>query len=177
MKHLIRNLWLTQKQMDEYRKRDRAFMEGEKWNKGTWTPQLSGTASYNNTQRFNVIKQYGDIVEYRDFIKMEMAKPGEVVKYTLPPSTWRRFTMWFTKARALRLANAEVKISHLEQEIKYLKADVGGGASASSFGLWCPDSLHTKYIQLRRDLDLLLKKHKLCVKHNKADVTLVKCSK
>ena len=80
--------------------------------------------------------------------------------------------MWFTKDAYYNSINT--RVVSLEQEIKSLRATVG--PTKYSYG-WQPRSLHEKHTELRRDLDLLLKKHKLCIKHTEKNVTLVSCKK
>jgi len=146
-------------------------------NNDKWV-QLIGN-QLDNTIDTMEVQQYGDIVEYDD--KIACIAPGTVVEYSgdLPPSgirsvsmpkqpsTWRRFIMWFKDKR----------IEKLEAEVRRLTMKVGEAAS-SDFYSWCGEApLDSQVKNMRRDIDLLLKKHKLCVSHSTAKVSLVKCKK
>ncbi len=147
-----------------HRKRDRAFMEGEQW------PNLDALH----------IKQYGNIVEYDGLQEVPVEVTGVGFEPTRAfvfnricpkPSTWRRFTMWFKNKKVVAL---ESKVSSLRTDVSILERKLG---SSSRGGYWMsyPPSAFNDIHDLRRDLDLLLKKHKLCIDHQPAGVRLIPC--
>ena len=75
------------------------------------------------------------------------------------------------------LTNKDMRIEKLEKELRMLRAQVGEGPYTSFYSYCTSDTMVHDIKNLRRDIDLLLKKHKLCVKVHPAGVTLVKCGK
>jgi len=62
-----------------------------------------------------------------------------------------------------------VDISSLKYAVKNLNSNVGVPP-------WSSTSMYVIQDELRRDLDLLFKKHNLCIKHTDKSVTLVSCA-
>ena len=116
-------------------------------------------------------RQYGDIVEYDD--KMAIVVDAGKVTYYTPLTLWRRFTMWFKSTKIVAL---EAQVSRLQDSVKSLERRLGGEGNYGLFGGY-GTSLNEKQRDLRRDFDLLMKKHKLCIKHLDRKTVLVKCSK
>jgi len=96
---------------------------------------------------------------------------GKVTYYT-STTLWRRFIMWFKKKQVF---DAELEISKLNDSVKHLVRSLGTSYETNYWGSTTVPAFDT-IRELRRDLDLILKHHKLCITYNKESVTLESCA-
>lgn len=148
---------------------------------------MHDSVAYKSDNLQKLGEQMGQTIDelFKDANRDELAEvtgwnrmpPGTVVEYSTP-SLWRRFIMWFnlwSTRQEVVITEMASRIALLDNELKNLRKQVGVSSYMGWYG-FDSTTLYERHTELRRDMDLLLKKHKLCIRHNKESVTLESCA-